>query len=91
MNGTLKVKTFVATQPSFTTSSLVGTDVVLRGVGGPPYIGYSVYVSSDVNNPLSWWSFVGTGNFKGDGSFVYTIPIDPNGPPQFYSVQYTTP
>lgn len=91
LDGTLKVKTFVATQPSFTTSSLVGTNLVLSGAGGPPYLGYTVFSSSDLTLPVAVWSPAGTGNFKGDGSFVFTTPIDPNGPQLFYAVQYTTP
>ena len=91
VDGTLKVKTFVVTQPSITTSSLVGTNLVLSGTGGAPYISYTVYASSDLSLPLVSWNPVGTGIFKGDGSFVFTTPVDTGGPQLFYSVQYTAP
>jgi hypothetical protein len=91
VDGTLKVKTFGVTQPNITTVSVVGTNLVLSGTGGPAYLGYTVYASPDVSIPLISWSPAGTGNFKGDGSFVFTIPIDTAGPQQFYAVQYTTP
>ena len=91
VDGTLKVKTFVVTQPNITTASVVGTNLTLSGTGGPAFIGYTVFASSDLSLPLVSWSPVGTGNFKGDGSFVFTTPIDTSGPQQFYAVQYTAP
>lgn len=91
VDGTLKVKTFVVTQPNITTASVAGTDLTLSGTGGPAYLSYTVYASSDVSLPLASWIAVGTGNFKGDGSFVLTIPFDTSGFQQFYAVQYTGP
>ena len=91
VDGTLKVKIFVVTQPNITTASVAGTDLTLSGTGGPAYLSYTVYASSDVSLPLASWIAVGTGNFKGDGSFVFTIPFDTSGFQQFYALQYMGP
>ena len=92
VDGTLRVKTFAVTLPNITTTSIVGTNLTLGGTGGPPYLSYTVYASSDPSLPLASWSSIGTGIFKGDGSFVFTTPIDTSSSPQqFYAVQYTTP
>jgi autotransporter-associated beta strand protein len=91
VDGTLKVKTLVITVPNITTVSVTGTNLTLSGTGGPAFFSYTVFASSDLSVPLISWSPVGTGSFKGDGSFVFTTPINPSGPPQFYSVQYMAP
>jgi autotransporter-associated beta strand protein len=91
VNGTLKVKTLVITVPKIANASISGTNITLSGIGGAPFYGYVVYSSADVKQPLSSWTAVGNGNFRGDGSFVFTIPIDPSASEQFYSVQYSAP
>jgi autotransporter-associated beta strand protein len=91
VDGTLKVKTFVVTQPNITTASVVGANFTLSGTGGPAYLNYTVYASSDLSQSLINWSPIGTGNFKGDGSFAFTVDISAVGPYQFYAVQYMTP
>ena len=91
VDGTLKVKNFVLTQPNITTVSAAGFDLTLSGIGGAPYLGYTVYASSDLSLPLASWSPIGTGTFKADGSFVFTTSVETSGPQQFYAVQYLTP
>lgn len=91
VDGTLKVKNVVLTQPVIGNVSVTGTNLTVSGTGGPGYLNYTVYGSSDVTLPLVSWIPVGTGVFKADGSFSITTSVDPAQPQQFYQVQYFAP
>jgi hypothetical protein len=92
VDGRLKVKPLVVTPPSVSSVAVAGGNLTLSGTGGAPFYTYTVYASSDLSVPLSSWAAVGTGVFKGDGSFVFTIPVNTTtNPQQYYSVQYVAP
>jgi autotransporter-associated beta strand protein len=90
VNGTLKVKPLVVTQPSASVA-VNGSQLTISGTGGPAYFSYVVLASSDVSLPLASWSQVGTGNFHADGSYALTIPGGTAGTDQFFAVRYAAP
>jgi hypothetical protein len=71
--------------------SATGSTLTLSGTGGPAYFNYTILASADVTQPLTSWTQVGTGNFKADGSFAVSLPIDSNTPQQFYTIHYLSP
>lgn len=84
-DGTLRV--VAASSPRITTVSLSGLSLVLSGSGGTANGGFSVLSQTNLLQPLSHWTVVGTGNFNGSGSFSFTNEISAGTPARFYLIR----
>jgi hypothetical protein len=83
-DGTLRVAT--GGQPSFSTTTLSGTNLVMSGSGGTPGASYSVLSSTNVATPLASWTVVTNDTFGGSGEFSVTNGIAPLDPARFFII-----
>ncbi|MEP6662883.1 MAG: autotransporter-associated beta strand repeat-containing protein [Verrucomicrobiota bacterium] len=81
-DGTLRIVSVAA--PSFATTTLSGTNLVLTGSGGSPGGTYSVVSSTDITTPLLSWSVVQTGSFDGSGNFTVTNGVTLSDSKRFF-------
>jgi autotransporter-associated beta strand protein len=84
-DGTLRVATVTA--PSFTTTILSGTNVILNAIGGAAGTTYSVVTSTNVAAALSTWTVASSGVFSASGTFTSTNAILPGVPRKFFAVR----
>jgi autotransporter-associated beta strand protein len=82
IDGTLRVST--VTQPSFTTTVLSGTNLVMSGSGGGAGVTYSVLTSTNAGAHVSTWTVSRTGGFDASGHFNITNAISPGTPKRFF-------
>lgn len=64
-----------------------GTNLVVSGVNGFANASYSVVASADVASPLASWAPIATGVFGPNGSFSFTVTVDPATPQRFFVVK----
>ncbi|MGH7994683.1 MAG: hypothetical protein ACREDQ_14265, partial [Limisphaerales bacterium] len=81
-NGTLAV--VAASSPQITSTFLSGTNLVISGSGGSAHADYYVLTSTNVALPLTSWDFLYTNTFDGGGNFLFTNPVSPATPQQFF-------
>jgi hypothetical protein len=67
--------------------TLVGTNLVVAGVGGSSGGGYWVLASTNLALPASQWQPVATNYFDDGGNFIFTNPFFGGQPPIFYRLQ----
>ena len=67
--------------------TLLGTNLTIRGTGGPTNGSYSVLASTNFALPFTQWPRIATNSFDGAGNFDFTNPVNPNKAPQFYLLQ----
>jgi hypothetical protein len=83
VDGTLRVTAF-----EFGSITIVGSDMVFEGTGGPANTQYRVLSSTDLNVPVANWQQVHTGAFDASGNFNFTLPVDTVTPQRFYILSY---
>ncbi len=72
--------------PVMTGLSLSGTNLVIAGTNGFANFPYRVVSSTNVTDPLSTWTTIGSGVFGPTGNFNFATPVVPAVPQRFYSV-----
>jgi autotransporter-associated beta strand protein/T5SS/PEP-CTERM-associated repeat protein len=85
VNGTIRVIGIVP--PKVNPAVVVGGNMVLTGVGGPPGAGYTWLTSTNVAAPLATWTTNSTGVFDANGTFSNAFPINPSVPARFYELR----
>jgi autotransporter-associated beta strand protein len=85
-DGTLKV-VGAAAPLEIAEVSLVGTNLVMSGSGGTPGSGFSVITHTNIVEPLSNWTVIGTGTFDVRGILSFTNAIVPGTPQRFYLIR----
>ena len=65
----------IPSQPRFTSSMVVGLDLILGGSDGPAHATYTVLTTTNISMPL--WVPVATNTFDIGGHFTFTNHIDP--------------
>ena len=73
-------------RPVMTGLSLSGTNLVIAGTNGFANFPYRVVSSTNVSDPLSTWTVIGSGVFGPTGNFNFSTPVVPAVPQRFYSV-----
>lgn len=81
------IKAVAVTPPIITSVQLLGTNVVISGVGGVPAGSYTVLVSTNVNLPSINWTPIATNRFDGAGGFAFTNTLNINNPQEFYMLR----
>ena len=59
-------------QPQFTSSSLLGSELILSGSGGGSNASYTAFTTSNLATPIHLWVPVLTDTFAMDGHFTFT-------------------
>ena len=85
VNGTISV-TGTATQPTISSVSAVGGNLVLSGTGGTQGSSYRILTSTNVALPIANWVPVATNTFGVGGSFSWTNTINPSVPTSFFTI-----
>lgn len=73
--------------PQITTLTQSGNTLAISGVNGFANGPFHVLASTNVADPLSTWTSIGSGVFGPSGSFSFSTAIDPAKPQQFFVVQ----
>ena len=76
-----------SSRPQFSSLSLSGANLIIRGTGGPANGNYFVLASTNVKLPLAMWTSILTNQFNAGGDFVFTNAITPSVPKRFYTLQ----
>jgi autotransporter-associated beta strand protein len=84
-SGTIKIA--AVAQPSFTSISLVGSSLVMRGSNGAVSSPYYVLASTNLILPRSSWTRIATNAFDANGNFVFTNAVNPAIRQRFYLIQ----
>lgn len=74
-------------QPSFVSTTLSGTNLILSGTGGSPNGTYYVLTATDVTLPLTNWTALATNTFDGSGAFNFTNAVNSATPQQFFTLR----
>ena len=72
--------------PAFRHFSLLAGNVVLGASDGPLGRIYSVLTSTNLELPLTDWTWLATDRFDGAGRFWLTNAVDPGEPQRFYCI-----
>jgi hypothetical protein len=73
--------------PKFSGTMLAGTNFALGGSNGLPGGRYYLLTSTNLMFPLSNWSVVATNWFNSGGGFLFTNPMVPGMPQQYFLLQ----
>ena len=76
--------------PRFTAAALIGTNIVLNGVGGTiarPGGLYYLVSSTNQSAPSSQWTGLATNHFDEGGNFSIGIGMQPGAPRAFYRLK----
>ena len=83
-DGTIAVYSTTPPQPIITSWTLSGSDLLLHGSNGAPNATFRVLASPSVTAPVNTWvPLTQAGTFGSDGTFNYTVPVNPALPQQF--------
>jgi hypothetical protein len=85
-SGTISV-TGTRLPPQITSEAVSGGNIILTGSGGVVGATYYVLATNSVTAPLSSWPRIATNVFDASGNFAANIPIDPNTPNRFFTIQ----
>lgn len=85
-DGTLRVT--APTVFEFGSVTIVGSDAVYEGGGGPANGQYRVLCTTNIALPAIQWEPVATNTFDASGNFNFTLPIDPAVRQRFYILSY---
>jgi hypothetical protein len=81
-SGTIRIA--ASSPPNFSSISVIGTNLVMRGSNGIPSSPYYVLASTNVAAPVPSWTRIATNAFDGNGNFVFTNSLSPLIPRRFY-------
>jgi hypothetical protein len=73
--------------PQITAEGVSGANFVISGSGGLVGATYYVLATNNVAAPLATWPRIATNVFDASGNFSASIPIDPNAPNRFFTIQ----
>jgi hypothetical protein len=76
-----------STAPQFGSVTLLGTNVIFNGSGGPGNATYWVLASTNIVLPLTNWTRILTNQFDAGGNFALTNAIVPGVSQRFYILQ----
>ncbi len=79
--------TVISIVPQFTTTTLQGTNLVIRGSGGLPNGNYYVLVSTNVVLPRINWTRIATNAYDTSGNFSFTNSMAAGSPQKFFLLQ----
>ena len=82
-DGTLRI----VLVPSFTATTLLGTNLVMSGSNGTAGGSYSVLSSTSITTARSNWTVVQSGSFDLNGGFSVTNGIVPGEPQRYFSIR----
>jgi autotransporter-associated beta strand protein len=85
VDGTIRVLAVVP--PKVNRPTVVGGNLILTGVGGPPGSGYTWLTSTNVVALLSTWTTNFTGVFDGSGGFSNAFPINTTERARFFRLR----
>jgi hypothetical protein len=77
---------FISARPYIQSLALSGGNLRISGTNGAPGAVYYVLTSTNVLAPLNQWQRLATNSFDGNGSFIFTKPLD-NAAQSFYRLQ----
>jgi hypothetical protein len=80
-----------ASQPAFSTVSLAGTSLAVGVTNGPPGSTCYIIASTDLSQPKSAWTRLGTAVFDMSGNFILTNALSANGAGQMYFTTFVVP
>ena len=86
-NGSIAVVAAPGGRPRFGLVNRIGDNLVFNGTGGTTNGSYVVLSSTNVAVPLTDWIPVSTNPFDANGNFLFTNPIDPGRPQEFYRLK----
>ena len=86
-NGSIAVVTAPVSGPQFGPTVLSGGNLIFSGTGGVTNGSFVVLSSTNVAAPLMNWLPVTSNVFDASGNFLFTNPVDPNLPQEFYRLQ----
>jgi hypothetical protein len=84
-NGTLRVA--VAPKPVINSLALAGGNLVSSATNGVPNANCYVLTATNLTLPLTQWARVATNVFDNVGNLVWTNPVNPASPQQFFLLQ----
>jgi len=73
--------------PKFSTTALLGTNLVMRGSGGLPNGNYYVLASTNIALPLAGWPCIATNTYDAAGNFNFTNGIARGSLQKYYLIQ----
>ncbi|TAK92244.1 MAG: hypothetical protein EPO07_19425 [Verrucomicrobia bacterium] len=73
-------------QPRITSAFVSGMDLNLIGTGGVASATFWLRSSTEVEQPITNWSYLATNNFDGGGNFNFTTPYTNNEAKRFYRI-----
>jgi hypothetical protein len=86
-NGAIAVVAAPGGSPQFGTVTRSGSDLIFSGTGGAANGDYVVLSSTNVAAPLLNWLPVTSNLFDASGNFIFTNPINPARPQEFYRLK----
>ncbi len=86
-NGAIAVVAPPGGGPQFGNVTLSGSDLIFSGTGGAANGDYVVLSSTNVAAPLLNWLPISSNLFDASGNFLFTNPINPARPQEFYRLR----
>jgi hypothetical protein len=83
-NGTLTIVSAATPQPQISGLSLTASGLVISGSNGVANWPYLVLSATNLAVPAGNWQVNTTNTFDSSGNFIFTNPIDPLAPQEFY-------
>jgi autotransporter-associated beta strand protein len=83
-NGTLTIVSAATPQPQISGLSLTASGLVISGSNGVAGWPYLVLSATNLTVPAGNWQVNATNTFDSSGNFIFTNPIDPLAPQEFY-------
>jgi hypothetical protein len=84
VDGSIAVITMPGGGSQFDSVQLSGTDLIFGGTGGAANGSFVVLSATNVTMPLPNWIPVSTNPFDASGDFLFTNPINPTQPQEFF-------
>lgn len=85
--GQLRLSVVVDAHPEFDSVAPGGNGLVFGGSGGTAWGNYYLLASTNVALPLANWTRLRTNTFDAAGNFLFTNPITPGVPGQYYRLR----
>ena len=85
-DGTLRIDGTVI-RPVISSLSFSASGLLISATNGTPNYSFDILSSTNVAAPLSSWASEQTGYFDASGNYDGSIPVDPDVPQRFYTIQ----
>ena len=86
-SGFLGVVTSPTPSPRIAAATMNGSAFIFSGSNGVPGWPYWVLASTNLSLPMTNWTLISTGAFDSSGNFIFTNPMNPAGPQNYYLLQ----